>query len=73
MNNTRRKQIKVVRDALEKLSKELDTIRTDEQEYMDNMPEAFQDSEKYSIADEAVSNLDDAISSVDEAVTSLEF
>lgn len=73
MNAHRRKALEKLSSELETLvaliadiRSELETIRDEEQEYMDNMPESFQGSEKYEVASQAVSTMEDAISALEE-------
>ena len=58
----------------------VDSIKSEEEEYRDNMPENLQNSERYYAADEACSNLDSALdllqgfddtTTVDECIESL--
>jgi len=72
MNNTRRKAIKKIIEQLEVLSDQISDLQDEEQDYMDNMPENLQTSERYDIAEAAVDSLSNAQSSVDEAISSLE-
>ena len=68
MNKERRERIQEVVDQIGVLCQELEELRDEEQEYMNNMPENLQGSEKYEIAEEAVSNLDSAIDNLTEAI-----
>jgi len=75
MNKDRRKQIKTEEtDASEIVSKvedllsNLEEIRDDEQEYLDNMPENMQDGEKGDIARAAVESLESVIDALQELV-----
>lgn len=68
MNKERRKAITNAIDKLNEAITELETCRDEEQEYLDNMPENLQGSEKYDLAEQAVSYLDDAIDSISEAI-----
>ena len=68
MNKQRRARIQEVVDQISVLCQELEELRDEEQEYMDNMPENLQCSEKYEIAEEAVDNLDSTIGSLEEAI-----
>ena len=68
MNKQRRARIKEVVDQISVLCQELEELRDEEQEYIDNMPENLQCSDKYEIAEEAVSNLDSAIDNITEAI-----
>jgi hypothetical protein len=71
MNNERRKRIKEITDQLENASLEIEQIKNDEQEYLDNMPESFQQGEKGSAAEETIQELESAESSIEEALSSL--
>ena len=71
MNNVRRKRIINLSDKLSELKEELEIIAEEEQEYIDNIPENLQNSERYERADEALSNLNDASDALDEVIESL--
>lgn len=58
MNKERRKRI-------EDLKSELETIRDEEQEYYDNMPENMQNGEKGDTAQSNVSSLEEAINNLE--------
>jgi hypothetical protein len=66
MNAERRKAINAIITVLEQAAvfdaqiNEIATLKDEEQEYYDNMPEGLQSGEKGSAAEEAVSNLQDA-------------
>ena len=72
MNNVRRKQIDKVIAILNSANGMIEEIRSDEESYMDNMPENLQGSARYSDAEEACSHLEDAISWVESAIEDLE-
>lgn len=80
MNAARRKQIKAivarlgaVSDlGLEDLKADLETIRDEEQEAYDNMPEALQAGERGVASEAAVSALDDVINALEEAIGTLD-
>ena len=79
MNKTRRKaifavavKIGTVKEEIESLMQELDDIKTEEEEYRDNIPENMQGGERYEIAETAIANLDGAYSCLDDIVGSLE-
>lgn len=68
MNKERRKQIDVVIEAIndfqnsfEELQQAIEEIRDEEQEYLDNIPENLQSSERYELAEDAVNNLESAV------------
>lgn len=68
MNNKRRKEIQEAITELEELKSIVESIRDEEQEIVDNMPENLQSSERYEIAEAAAENLDNACTSLDEAL-----
>ena len=71
MNNKRRKQIDKAIEMLTETSNFIETIKSDEEEYMDNMPENLQGSSRYSDAEEACSCLEEAISDIESAIDNL--
>lgn len=72
MNKERRKRIAAVVEKLCDCWQELETLRDEEQDYFDNMPESFQAGDKGTAADNAVTSLDDALNSTVEAKDTLE-
>ena len=80
MNAARRKQIKAIITrlgavsdlGLEDLKADLETIRDEEQEAYDNMPEALQAVERGVASEAAVSALDDVINALEEAIGTLD-
>ena len=71
MNNQRRKAINDLLERLQGLSvedmvSEAESIRDEEQEYFDNMPEGLQQSERGQNAEAAASALDEAVDSINE-------
>lgn len=71
MNKTRRKALQGILDKLEGLQEDLQTIQEQEEEYRDNMPEAFQETERYEKADVACDALSDAITALEEAAENI--
>lgn len=71
MNNNRRKEIRNVIEHLEGIQCQIENIRDDEQDYIDNMPENLQGSERCETAEAAVENLDSAIESLEELINNL--
>ena len=67
MNNAIRKEINKIIDDLASLYSDIETLMDEEQEYLDNIPENLQGSEKYATAEDAVTNLQSALDSLDEA------
>lgn len=54
------------------MREDLEALKSEEEEYRDNMPENMQQSERYSNADEAVNALDEALSELDDKLGELE-
>lgn len=83
MNNDRRKEISRIieeiesavstaKEKLEELQSSIESVRDEEQECMDNMPENLQGSERYETAEQAVENLDSAASSIEELIEAID-
>lgn len=72
MNAVRRKVITSIQDQIEALRSELESIKDDEQEYFDNMPDSIQCSGKGDKADAAIAALDEVIDALVDAVDTLE-
>ena len=73
MNNDRRKALRKVAEEFKELigkladcRMELETLRDEEQECLDNMPENLQGSDRYQAAEDAISAMDDAISTIED-------
>lgn len=73
MNKDRRKHIaeivanlETVKETLSGLASDIETIREEEQEYFDNMPESFQMGEKGQAAEAAIDALDSAHSDLED-------
>jgi flagellar biosynthesis chaperone FliJ len=71
MNNSRRKELERIVDAITELKEQLELLQGEEEEYRDNMPENLQGSERYEKADTACDNLYSAVSSLEEAMDSI--
>lgn len=68
MNKLRRKEIAEIQNRLEKLKEEVENVMLDlesiqeaEQDYFDNMPEGIQAGEKGDKAQESIDNLSEAV------------
>jgi len=72
MNEKRRKAIRAVYSVLEQAINDLETIRDEEQESYDNLPEGLQQSDRGMSAEQAVSELEDALSNLESARDSLD-
>lgn len=73
MNAQRRKALADIMDRISNLADErddikgaLETLRDEEQESFDNMPEGLQQGDKGQAMEEAINALDDAISSLED-------
>lgn len=72
MNNARRKAIREIVKKLETIEEEIcfvkentETLKDEEEEYLENIPENFQNSERYEKAEDAFCNLESAIDLLD--------
>lgn len=65
MNNDRRKRIEAISANLSELRDAIETIRDEEQEAFDNMPESLQCSERGELSESAISALDNAASEIE--------
>jgi len=72
MNKDTRKQLTDKIGTIEELISELETIRDEEQEKYDNMPEGLQSGEKGEAMQSAIDALESAISSADEVKSYME-
>lgn len=71
MNKERRKRIAELLSEIEVCKDSLESIRDEEQEYYDNMPESFQQSEKGSAAESAIEELEAAGSALDDCISAI--
>lgn len=72
MNKNRRVKISEAVSILETALKIVETVRDDEQDCLNNMPENLESSYRYEKMENAVDRLDDAVSSIEEARDALE-
>lgn len=61
MNAARRKKLDEINQTLAEARAELETVRDEEQEYYDNMPESFQSGERGAKAQEAIDAMETVI------------
>lgn len=71
MNNTRRKKLRELIEKTEGIKQEIEELRTEEEEYYNNMPEAFQDGEKGDRAQTAIEYLDEAMTAAGDMIENL--
>lgn len=72
MNNTRRKQIRKIKDQISDLLEVLREIQEEEEEARDSMPESLWGSERYEKADSACDCLAEAADGMEEVLEKLE-
>lgn len=72
MNKQRRKAIDNVTGKIRDLLVDLETLRDEEEEYRDNIPENLQGSERYEQADECVDGLTEAIENIESALDDID-
>jgi flagellar biosynthesis chaperone FliJ len=72
MNKARRTALSKIQDLLTTAVEELESLKAEEEEYRDNIPENMQGGEKYEQAESAVDALDTAIDSLREASDSID-
>ena len=72
MNNTHRKQIQLIINALQDNLNHLEDLKQEEEESFDNLPESLQESERGEAMENAISNLDDAVTYLGEVIDYLE-
>ena len=71
MNNTRRKSLRELIKKTEGIKQEIEELRTEEEEYYNNMPEAFQDGEKGDRAQTVIEYLDEAMTAAGDVIENL--
>lgn len=72
MNRIRRKALQEIYDKLSDLREELETIKDEEDESRENMPENLQGSERYEQSETASGNIDEAMEYLSSACDSIE-
>jgi len=71
MNAKRRRQIAKVVTQIEGIQTEVESILSDEQEYVDNMPESLQIGERLESAEYAIDHLEQVDGGLEEALEML--
>lgn len=72
MNKSRRAALGVIKNAIADLWEQLQDIRDEEEEYLENLPENLQESEKAFQSEMALSNLEDALLELESAESLIE-
>ena len=71
MNKDRRKRILAISLRVEQLMQDLEEIKDEEQESLDNMPENLQESQRYYSMSEAIDYLDAAYDGINDVLYNL--
>lgn len=71
MNKQRRKEIEEALTKIQDGRDAIESLKDEEQDYFDNMPESLQGGEKGDAAQSAIDALESALSSLDEAIDSI--
>lgn len=72
MNNLRRKKIKVEIDSINICIGKLENILSEEEEYLDSVPENLQNSERYEESCEFYDNFEDLLDDLSSTIQELE-
>lgn len=72
MNKERRNRIEELRDNLQQYQEELGSLASEERDYVDNMPENLQQSERGEQAEAAASALEEAETELESLIANLE-
>ena len=72
MNKARRKKIEEIRDAISSLYDDLESVKIDEEDAFDNLPESLQESDRGESMQDAIDHLDSACDMLQEAIDELE-
>ena len=72
MNDKRRKELSAIKDQLGELVSLLESIKNDEDEARENMPENLHSGERYLKSEEYCETIDDAITSIQEIIENLD-
>lgn len=72
MNKTRRKKLTKIKDLLSDECENIEILYEEEYEYLENMPENLQSSERYEQAENAVNSLEEAMTLINNAMDCLE-
>lgn len=71
MNNTRRKSFRELIEKTEGIKQEIEEIKTEEEEYYNNMPSSVQDGEKGDRAQTVIEYLDEAMTAAGDVIENL--
>lgn len=71
MNKDRRKRLEDLAGQLDAIRSDIETIKDEEQEYLDNMPESLKEGEKGSNAEQVISSLEEAFDDLDTVINNV--
>lgn len=71
MNNTRRKSLRELIEKTEGIKQEIEEIKTEDEEYYNNMPSSVQDGEKGDRAQTVIEYLDEAMTAAGDVIENL--
>jgi NADPH-dependent glutamate synthase beta subunit-like oxidoreductase len=72
MNDQRRKGLSMLAAKIQDVYDAVETLRDDEQEYLDNMPEGIREGDKGDKSQEAIDYLDSAVDALSAAIADIE-
>lgn len=72
MNNARRDALAKIGGDLEQVILDIEDLKTEEEDYLNNMPDSFRDGAKGEATQEAIDQMDNAIASAREAIDQLD-
>lgn len=72
MNKARRKELAKATEMMNDARDIIESCMEEEQDYLDNMPENLQYSEKHEMAESAVESMENAIDKLEEAMQNVE-
>lgn len=72
MNKARRKELERAIELMEEARDIIEDCKAEEEEYLENMPENLQYSEKHDIAEATVEAMERAVESVEDAISNAE-
>ena len=71
MNNERRNKLKIIMKTLSSIVNDIEKVKSEEEDYMDNMPENLQSSMRAEESEEAIDTLGEAMENINSVVDAL--
>ncbi|MBE6564197.1 MAG: hypothetical protein E7655_02830 [Ruminococcaceae bacterium] len=72
MNNKKRARLSLARSRLEEAKSFVETVKDEEEDCLNNLPENLQEGDRYRMMEEAVDNLSEAIEHIDGAMDNID-